>query len=150
MCSSLAQASRTQVSGHNPLQWTLVGVQVTLAVTLLAGAGLLLRSFQALGRVSPGFEARHVLTFHISASYGETVDWKGLTQRIDRTIEELRGVPGVEAAAASGSLPGVPWEYQTGLQFTEGQQDPERKMVAHCEETLILGFSPWEKERIRH
>ncbi len=130
MCSSLAQASRTQVSGHNPLQWTLVGVQVTLAVTLLAGAGLLLRSFQALGRVSPGFEARHVLTFHISASYGETVDWKGLTQRIDRTIEELRGVPGVEAAAASGSLPGVPWEYQTGLQFTEGQQDPERKMVA--------------------
>jgi predicted permease len=126
---SLAQANRTQVSGRNPLQWTLVGVQVALAVTLLAGAGLLLRSFQALGRVSPGFEASHVLTFHISASYGETVDWKRLTQRIDRTLDELRGVPGVEAAGASATVPGVPSQYQTELRFTEGEQDPEHKMV---------------------
>src|SRR5216684_1234266 len=126
---SLAQANRTQVSGRNPLQWTLVGVQVALAVTLLAGAGLLLRSFRALGRVSPGFEASQVLTFHISASYGETVDWKGLTQRIDRTLDELRSVPGVEAAGASATLPGVPSQYQTELRFTEGEQDPEHKMV---------------------
>src|SRR5229473_3054515 len=126
---SLAQANRTQVSGRNPLQWTLVGVQVALAVTLLAGAGLLLRSFRALGRVSPGFEASHVLTFHISASYGETVDWKRLTQRIDRTLDELRGVPSVEAAGASATVPGVPSQYQTELRFTEGDQDPEHKMV---------------------
>jgi putative ABC transport system permease protein len=127
---SLAQANRTQVSGRNPLQWTLVGVQVALAVTLLAGAGLLLRSFQALGRVSPGFEASHVLTFHISGSYGETADWKGLTQRIDRTIDELRNVPGVEATGATATLPGVPSEYQTELRFTEGDQDAEHKIVA--------------------
>src|SRR5260370_19228194 len=80
---SLAQANRTQVSGRNPLQWTLVGVQVALAVTLLAGAGLLLRSFQALGRVSPGVEASQALTFHISASYGETIDCTGATQRAE-------------------------------------------------------------------
>jgi putative ABC transport system permease protein len=127
---SLAQANRTQVSGRHPLQWMLVSVQVALAVTLLTGAGLLLRSFQALGRVSPGFEASHVLTFHISASYGETVDWKGLTQRIDRTIDELRSLPGVEAAAASAALPGVPSEYQTNLQFIEGEQDREHPIVA--------------------
>jgi putative ABC transport system permease protein len=126
---SLAQANRTQVSGRNPLQWSLVGVQVALAVTLLAGAGLLLRSFQALGRVSPGFEASHVLTFHISASYGETVDWQGLTQRIDQTLDELRGIPGVEATGASATVPGVPSQYQTELQFTEGGQDPEHKIV---------------------
>ena len=130
LTGSLALASRTQVSGRNPLQWVLVGAQVALAVTLLAGAGLLLRSFQALGRVSPGFEASHILTFHISASYGETVDWKGLTQRIDRTIEELHNIPGVEAAGAAASLPGVPTEYPTDLRFIEGEQDPERKMVA--------------------
>jgi putative ABC transport system permease protein len=130
MSVSLALANRTQVSGRNPLQWMLVGVQVALAVMLLSGAGLLLRSFQALTRVSPGFEAGHVLTFHISGSYGETADWKGLTQRIDRTLDELRNLPGVEMAAASASLPGVPSEYQTGLRFTEGEQDPERKMVA--------------------
>ena len=44
LSASLASVSRTQVSGRNPLQWLLVGIQVALAVTLLAGAGLLLSS----------------------------------------------------------------------------------------------------------
>ncbi len=130
LSSSLAAASRTQVSGRNPLQWLLVGLQVALAVTLLAGAGLLLRSFQALGRVSPGFDMSRLLTFRISGSYAETVDWKSLTQRIDRTIDELKGVPGVEGAAASTELPGVPSHYPTELKFVEGQQDPQHKIVA--------------------
>jgi putative ABC transport system permease protein len=99
-------------------------------VTLLAGAGLLLRSFQALGRVSPGFDMGRVLTFRISGSYAETANWKSLTQRIDRTIEELRSVPGVEGAAASTELPGVPSRYPTELRFAEGLRDPQHKMVA--------------------
>lgn len=130
LSSSLAQISRTQVSGRHPLQWLLVGVQVAFAVTLLAGAGLLLRSFEALGRVSPGFEPTHVLTFHVSASWGETADMKGLTQRIDRTIDSLRAIPGVDAAATSSTLPGVPAQYQTELAFSEGQLDPGRKILA--------------------
>ncbi|MGH9614719.1 MAG: ABC transporter permease, partial [Bryobacteraceae bacterium] len=95
IAGSLARTSRTQVSGRNPLQWTLVGVQVALAVTLLAGAGLLLRSFQALGQVSPGFDPTHVLTFHVTGSYGETADMKGLSARINRTLDALRALPGV-------------------------------------------------------
>ena len=67
--SSLAQAGRSQVSTRSTIQWTLTGAQVALAVTLLAGAGLLLRSFQALGRVSPGFDPANVLTFRISSSW---------------------------------------------------------------------------------
>ena len=128
--SSLTHGSRTLVSARQPLQWLLVGVQVALAVTLLAGAGLLLRSFQELGRVSPGFEANQVLTFRISGSYGETADWKGLMQRIDRTIDSLRSMPGVEAAATSGELPGVPVQWPTELKIAEGQTDPERKILA--------------------
>jgi hypothetical protein len=127
---SLAQSCGTQVSTRNRLQWLLVGVQVALAVTLLAGAGLLLRSFQALGRVSPGFEPSHVLTFHLSASWGETVDLKRLERRIDGVIDFLSNVPGVEAAATSAALPGVPSEYQTEFKFAEGQVDPDRKIVA--------------------
>src|SRR5438477_1162327 len=127
---SLAQASRTQVSARNPLQWLLVGVQVALAVTLLAGAGLLLRSFQALGRVSPGFETNRILTMHISASWGETADMPRLMQRIARIVETLRSVPGVEAAATSAMLPGVPSEYQTEMKILEGEQDPQHKVLA--------------------
>lgn len=130
LSASLAQASRTQVTGRNRLQWLLVGTQVALAVTLLAGAGLLLRSLQALGQVSPGFNASHVLTFRISGSYGETGDWKRLTQRIEQTVAVLGKLPGVYAAATSGDLPGVPQHYPTELNFVEGEQDPERKIVA--------------------
>ena len=130
LSSSLAQCGRSQVSGGIPLQWWLVGTQVALAVTLLAGAGLLLRSFQALGRVSPGFDASHVLTLHVSGSWGETADMRGLTQRIDRLIETLRNAPGVEAAADSAELPGVAKDFQTELKLAEGPADPEHKIVA--------------------
>ena len=126
---SLAQASRTQVSGRHPLQWLLVGVQVALAVTLLAGAGLLLRSFQELGRVSPGFESSHVLTFHVSASWGETADMKGLTQKLTRILDSVRSLPGVEATATSGELPGVPMQYQTELNVKEGRAASEPKII---------------------
>jgi putative ABC transport system permease protein len=91
---------------------------------------LLLRSFQALGRVSPGFDASHVLTFHVSASWGETADMGGLTQRINRTLEQLRSVPGVHAAATSDALPGVPSEFHADLQFAEGERDPDHKITA--------------------
>ena len=130
IASSLSQVSRTQVSGRNPLQWFLVSLQVALAVTLLTGAGLLLRSFQELGRVSPGFEASHVLTFHVTGSWGETADMKGLTQRIERAIEALENVPGVTAAATSAELPGVPTDYQTELKLLEGRAASEPKLVA--------------------
>lgn len=127
---SLAQASFTQVSTRNRLHWLLVGVQVALAVTLLAGAGLLIRSFQELGRVSPGFQPDHVLTFHISASYGETTDLKAMTQRIDRTIDSLAALPGVSSAATSATLPGVPSESPQEFKVAEGQIDPNRKIVS--------------------
>jgi len=130
LSASLAQASRTSAPGHSRLQWMLVGVQVALAVTLLAGAGLLLRSFQALGRVDPGFDPSHVLTLHISAGWGETADMKGLIQRIDRTLSFLAAVPGVEATATASGLPGVGNDYQTEVTLTGGQRVTDRKILA--------------------
>ena len=130
LSASLAQSSRSQVSGRNPLQWLLVGVQVALAVTLLAGAGLLLRSFQQLGRVNPGFDAAHILTFQLSMNWGETGDLKKLRQFTDRILETLRATPGVAAAAISVGAPGTPFRYQTELKLTEGRADTEPKIVA--------------------
>jgi putative ABC transport system permease protein len=130
LAGSLAQHSRTQVAARSPLQWVLVGVQVALAVTLLFGAGLLLRSFQELGRVAPGFDPNNILTLHVSGSWAETTDLKGLKQRVDRTLDGLRAVPGVEGAATSAALPGVTGDYKAELQLPEGQDDISRKVVA--------------------
>ncbi len=130
LSTSLANNSRTQVSARLNGQWTLVGVQVALAVTLLIGAGLLLRSFQELGRVSPGFDAAHVLTFHITGSYGETADMKKLNQRIETTLEALRAIPGVENAATSIFLPGASFQYPDELTLVDAPSLPDRKVVA--------------------
>jgi putative ABC transport system permease protein len=129
LARSLAETGRTQVSSRNRIQWTLVGFQVTLAVTLLIGAGLLLRSLQEIGRVSPGFDASHVLTFQISGSWGETADMKQLVQRIDRTLDGLRTLPGVEGAATSGMLPGIASLYQIEFKI-DGKSERAQKILA--------------------
>jgi putative ABC transport system permease protein len=118
------------VSRRNPVQFLLVGVQVALAVTLLAGAGLLLRSFQELGRVAAGFDPEHVLTFHMSSSWGETGDQKAARQRLETVLDSVRSMPGVTEAAASMGLPGLPGQYQIELKTVEGRAETEPKMIA--------------------
>jgi predicted permease len=129
LAHSLAQTARTQVSTRNRLQWVLVSVQVMLAVTLLVGAGLLVRSMQEIGRVSPGYDPSHVLTLQISGSWGETSDMKAVVQRIDRTLDGLRTLPGVEAAATAAMLPGVSAKYQQEFKI-DGKLDPGRRVLA--------------------
>jgi putative ABC transport system permease protein len=130
LSASLAQSSRSQVSGRNSLQWLLVGIQVALAVTLLAGAGLLLRSFQQLGGVTRGFDSSHILAFQLSMNYGETGDMKKLRQFTGRVLETLRATPGVESAAISVGAPGVPFKYETELKLLEGRSESEPKLIA--------------------
>jgi putative ABC transport system permease protein len=119
--AALAGSGRTQVSARHSLQWLLVGVQMTLAVTLLTGAGLLLRSFDKLSRVDPGFDASHILTFRVSATFGEDLDYTRTVQRINRTLDALRALPGVEAAATTLSLSGLPGQVQLEYRLAEGR-----------------------------
>jgi putative ABC transport system permease protein len=125
------ESARTQVSVRQPLQWTLVGAQVALSVTLLAGAALLARSLHELARVEPGFDKSRVLSFRMSGSWNETANYPALLARVDRTLEALRGLPGVEAAATSGwSLPGVPVQYESSFDLVEAHGDAGRRIVA--------------------
>ncbi len=130
LSGSLAHSGRNQVSTRNPWQSSLVGVQVSLAVALLIASGLLLRSFQALGRVRPGFDPTHVLTLRISGSWGETSNMAKLKQRIDRTLDGLRTIPGVRAAATSATIPGNSFSYPGEFTIAEGAKDPDSKIVA--------------------
>jgi putative ABC transport system permease protein len=115
---------RVQVSSRSPLQWLLVGTQVALAVMLLAAAGLLLRSVHELSLVNRGFDADRVLAFRMSGSWGETADLPRLRQRINGTIDALRALPGVEAAATTGwALPGVPEQWETTFEVVEARHD---------------------------
>jgi putative ABC transport system permease protein len=125
-----ARGTRTTVSGGGRAQFVLVGVQVSLAVTLLAGAGLLVRSLQELSRVSPGFQPQHVLTFQVSSSWGETSDMRAERRRVDRTLERVRALPGVEATAVTFGLPGIPSEFELEMKVDEGRAESEPKIIA--------------------
>src|SRR4029450_2662970 len=98
---------------------------------LPAGAGLLLRSFQELGRVAAGFDPDHVLTFRISASWGETGDLKASGQTVTRILEAVAAVPGVESSAATFLLPGVPSTFPVGLNVAEGRADSGADSETH-------------------
>jgi predicted permease len=100
---ALARGGRGQAGGRHTLQLILVGAQVSLAIVLLVGAGLLIRSFVRMQEVSPGLDAAHVLSFRMSAQWSE---WLGaVVQRQKRTIDRLESIPGVESAAFSQWLP---------------------------------------------
>ena len=128
--STLASNSRTQGSARAPLQWGLVGVEVALAVTLLVGAGLLLRSFQEMGRISPGFDSSHVLTLRISGNYGETAQPQKMYQRLKRALDELASVAGVESAAITASLPGAADGWPVDINPVDAPVSPDHKISA--------------------
>jgi putative ABC transport system permease protein len=117
-------------AGRHRLQWMLAGIQISMAVTLLVAAGLLVRTLQEIGRVSPGFEVRSILTFHVSASYAETTDYRRMTERIDRTLDTLRAIPGVEAATTVEALPGIPGRAQREVTLVEGRSEDQPKLFA--------------------
>ncbi len=70
-----------------------------------------------------------MLTLQVSGSWGETTDMPAVVQRINRTLDGLRTMPGVEDAATAAMLPGVPALYQTEFNV-DGKADPGRKILA--------------------
>ena len=100
---ALARGGRTHAGGRHTLQLLLVGAQITLAIVLLVGAGLLIRSFMRMQDVSPGLDAANVLTFRMSAQWSEQLG--AVVQRQKRTVDRLDTIPGVQAAAFSQLLP---------------------------------------------
>ncbi len=68
---ALSRGGRGQVSGRHGLQQALVTAQVALAIVLLVGASLLIRSFIRMHQTSYGFDPGHVQTFRLSAQWSE-------------------------------------------------------------------------------
>ncbi len=103
LVSSLRDGGRgTTDGGHGRLRSALVVAEVTLAVALLAGAGLLIRSVMALQAVDPGFVPSRVLTLRVSLPGGDP----HLASRAHEDhVARLAALPGVRAAAGTVSLP---------------------------------------------
>ena len=83
---------------------TLVSAQIALAILLLVGAGLLVRTFVKLTRADVGYSADHrTLTFH--ANLPRSRDAAGWPTRVDAFVERLRALPGVTAVGYTAATP---------------------------------------------
>lgn len=102
---SLQLTSRRTVGGHQLTRRALVIAEVALALMLLVSAGLLLRSFQRLFAVSPGFDASRLLTMQVQAAGHRYDDDSARYRFFAEALDAVRGVSGVTAAAYTSQLP---------------------------------------------
>jgi len=83
----------------------LVVVQVALAMILLVGSGLMIRTFQALRRVDPGFNPKDALTMRISIPPTLVKDAAAVVQQEQAILDKVRGIPGVTSAGIATFIP---------------------------------------------
>ncbi|HEY2394914.1 MAG TPA: ABC transporter permease [Rudaea sp.] len=83
----------------------LVVVQIALALALLSGVALLLRSFANAATQSPGFSAAGVLTAHLTLPAAKYPDGAAQARGVERILAAVRALPGVDVAAATTKLP---------------------------------------------
>jgi putative ABC transport system permease protein len=116
------QASRRQASeslkeggrgssggGKLYVRHTFVAVQVAVALILLVGGGLLLRSFQRLMSVEIGYQTEGLVAAYLPLAMERNPEEARLKLYIDRLIEEVRAVPGMRDAAVTTGLPLRGW-----------------------------------------
>jgi predicted permease len=100
--------SSSQSRERHRARSVLVVVQVGLAMVLLVGSGLMIRTFQALRRVDAGFDPRDVLTMRISIP-GSQVRDAAATMRLEQAIlDKIRAIPGVTSAGITTVIPTEP------------------------------------------
>jgi putative ABC transport system permease protein len=126
---ALKEGSRTS-AGRRERQIfrTLVAAQLAIAVVLLVGGGLLLRSFSKLMAVDPGFRVERVLTLATSLpaqGYRNAASVRGFYARL---LDDLSHVPGVSAAGASTDLP---LDVRDRRVFTIEQESPATRELSH-------------------
>jgi len=99
---------------HNKARSLLVVTETALALILLIGAALLLRTFTALRSVNPGFDSHNVLTLRMSLNEPRFAKTAAVEQLLRQGVERIKALPGVENAGVTCC---VPLEGGIGLPF---------------------------------
>ncbi len=122
-------------AGHRRTRQALVVAEISLALILLVGAGLMLRSFFRVLQADPGFHMEGVLTASLPLSparFGEHVRKAAIAERM---VERLRTIPGVEAASVSLPLLGS-WQSSFTI---EGRPEPPPGQRPSADVTRVAG-----------
>ncbi len=102
----LKESGRGSSGTRQRLQGMFVAVEVAMALVLLIGAGLMLRSLAALWRVDPGYNPSHAITFVVSMPSAPSTTSAETRARLRQFDEKMASIPGVEAVSVTlGSRP---------------------------------------------
>jgi predicted permease len=103
---TLKEGGRGTSGARHRTQRVFIVVEMAMAVVLLIGAGLMIRTLSALGSINPGFEPHNVLTFSISSTSNSAPTADQLRAKYRETLRQLQSVRGVETVSMmGGSLP---------------------------------------------
>jgi predicted permease len=114
---------------HHRMRQVLVVTEVALAVVLLVGAGLLLRTFSSLVAVSLGFQPAHTLTMNLFLGDRPAAVRMSVVEQI---LEHVEAVPGVKAAGTIQFLPLAGTTCGTGFWLDGQASDPSRALPTDC------------------
>jgi len=120
---TLKKGGRGLSSARHRAQSVFVVVEMALALVLLIGAGLMIRTLAALWRSNPGFDPHRVLTFNISLSPEKTSNAAGIRASYRELVRRFGALPGVEAVSLDAGA--LPMQGDSELPFwREGQPKP--------------------------
>jgi predicted permease len=142
LASAIREGGRAVTAGRRSQRTRdlLVVSQVALAVVLLIGSGLMVRSFRFLSRVDPGFEPRGVLTFRISLPSQEYPGEEAPAAFVQRAIDELVGLPGVRSAGAVTGLPLSGMMDGSGVSIEDQPEGPDDIPRVHFDKLATPGY----------
>jgi putative ABC transport system permease protein len=129
------RGSRTN-PGSARARGALVIAEITLALMLLVGAGLLLKSFARIRDVNPGFQAARVSTFSVTLASDkyEKPDQRRLFAAA--LLEEVRRIPGVDSAAVTFGLPLSGQSFQLTFEV-EGRERPAANVEPRAQVRIV-------------
>jgi putative ABC transport system permease protein len=108
---ALKEGGRANSAGRRAIltRHAFVAVQVAAAFILLAGAGLLIRSFQRVLDVDTGYNTEGIVAAYLPLPMERNPEVPALTQYIQQILDEVRAVPGVQEAAVATAIPLRGW-----------------------------------------
>ncbi len=123
--SDLKESGRGQVASRSGrrLRSVLAGAEVTMALLLLTGAGLLIQSYRNLRAVDPGFDPDGVIAVTVGLAASEHAQPDRRAQFYNQALQQFRTLPGVVAASAVNHVPLAGDRFGTRLTI-EGQPAP--------------------------
>jgi putative ABC transport system permease protein len=120
---TLKEGGRGSTSGRHRMRNVLIVSEVAIALVLLVGAGLMIKSFQRLLQVDMGFHADKTLTLRMTAPSTSYKDNAALESFYRQVIDKIKALPGVESVGAISHLP-LSGAYTSG---SIGIEEPESR-----------------------